>query len=67
MSYNPGSETKVNLSLEIELNNSNPNREYYGDYPLEKLLEYLQKSGKALKIALGGINYNDKVLIKKNN
>lgn len=57
ISYNPGSEPKANLSLEQELNNSNPNRQYYGDYPLEKLLEYLQKSGYTFTVALGGINY----------
>lgn len=48
------------------MNSSNPNREYYGDYPLEKLLEYLQKSGYTFTVAWGGINYLDKVIIKKN-
>ncbi|KAL4471152.1 hypothetical protein ABPG72_019094 [Tetrahymena utriculariae] len=65
MNYNEGSQNKVNLTLEQEMNNSNPNREYYGDYPLEKLLEYLQKSGYTFTVAWGGINYEDKVIIKK--
>ncbi len=41
MSYNEASENKVNLSLDLEFNHKNPNHEYYGEYPIEKLLESL--------------------------
>lgn len=67
MVYNEASENKVNLTLEQESNSANPEREYYGDYPLEKLLEYLQKSGYTFTVAWGGINYLNKVIIKKDN
>lgn len=67
MTYNEASESKVSLALEQKMTSANPNREYYGEYPLEKLLEYLQKSGYTFTVAWGGINYLDKVIIKKDN
>lgn len=41
MTYNEASESKVSLALEQKMTSANPNKEYYGEYPLEKLLEYL--------------------------